>query len=138
MGFILVDAGEEYLMKNGFDGATIDTGLYNDNTDSISETDIDPSTAISTEPTGSNYSRISNTPTAADYSGDWGIEYAGSYTTDDSTQTVDGAFGVINFQSDDASQGSANDNLVYTAGLSQSRDLSQIDTLDLTVTVTVT
>lgn len=136
MAFQLVDAGEEYLMKNGFGGASIDTGLYNDSTDAIAETDADPSTAITTEPSGANYARQSSTPSASDEAGDWGISYSVSFTTDDSSSTVDGVFALINFNSTDSAING--DNIVYTAGLSQSRDLSQIDQLDVTVTVTVT
>lgn len=137
MAFQLVDTGEEYLMKNGFDAAPVDTGLYLDGTDAITETDVDSDTAITTEPTGAAYARQDNTVAASDISGDWGITYSVSFDTSDSSENVDGIFAETNFTSDD--QGSVSGNwILYTAGLSQQRDLSQIDTLNVDVTVTVT
>lgn len=132
MSFILTDIGEEYLMENNANGETVKVGLYNDSTDAI--TDTDNLSAITTEPTGSNYARQSSTVTTKQISGDFGFDNDSKLTfdTSDSTQTVDGAFVVINFQSDTvAGDTSASDNLVGTAALSQSRNLSDIDTLEI-------
>lgn len=138
MSYILTDLGEEHFTKNGLQ-VSFDFGLYYDNTDAVSETDDLP---LSTEPTGSAYGRQSVTVGSAetqDLSGDWGFQVSTSFDTSDSSQTVDGTFGVVNFQAEDTSDGSANDHLHHTAGpFSQDRDLSQIDTLDVTITVTVT
>lgn len=136
MSFILVDLGEEYIMKNGFDGASISNGLYDDSTDLIADTD--DLAAITTEPAGAAYARQAVTASASDISGDWGITYSISFDTSDSTVSVDGVFAVINFLASDTGDASATDHLVYTAGLSQARNLSDIDTLNVDVTVTVT
>lgn len=147
----LHDTGEEYIIRKTFteDLGTVtgvDIGLYNDSTDALA--DSDDVGAITTEPAGSNYGRISlsfgtGDFTAQDTSGDWEAVFsdAGSdltYTTDDSSQTVDSAFVVVTFQANDTGDGSQQDHLLFTLDLedsqgnSVSRDLSQIDTLDLT------
>lgn len=132
MSFILTNIGEEYLVENAANGETIKVGLYNDSTDSIA--DGDNLSAITTEPTGSNYARQSTTVTTKQISGDFGFDNDSKLTfdTSNSSQSVDGSFVVINFQSDTvAGDGAAADNLVGTAALSQTRDLSDIDTLEI-------
>lgn len=116
-------------------GKTFDIGLYNDSTDSLSDTsDV---ADITTEPAGSAYSRQSDAATdfTASLSGG-DIQIAGTTQTfdvSDSTQTVDSVFVVVNFTSDIvSSDGSATDHLYYTNALDQSYDLSQFDsTVDL-------
>lgn len=55
-----------------------------------------------------------------------------SFDTSNSSQTVDHAAFIVNFQSDTvAGDGSTTDNLIGYVDLSQSRDLSQIDTLNI-------
>jgi hypothetical protein len=131
MSRILTDLGEEYLIKNSVSGITFTVGLYNDSTDSISETD--DLSAITTEPSGGAYARQSDTFTAADLSGDWGTDNDSqlSYDTSDSSQTVDSYFIMVSFQASDTGDSGANDHLLLTGALSQSRDLSQIDTLNI-------
>lgn len=132
MSYILNDIGEEWYTETAINGSTVIVGLYNDGTDAI--TDTDDLAAITTEPSGSNYARQSDTVTVADISGDWGFQNDNQITfnTSDSSQTVDGAFMVVNFDSDEAGDGgTATDHLVATAQLSQSRDLSQVDELNI-------
>lgn len=131
MAYILNDLGEELVMKNNMDGLTHNVGLYNDSTDAI--TDTDDLGAITTEPSGAAYARQSSIYSVADISGDWGFDNDSKLTYDvsDSSQTVDGSFLVHNFQAVDTSDGSAQDHLIGTAALSQSRDLSQVDTLEI-------
>jgi hypothetical protein len=140
---ILTDLGEEYLIKNGFDGATVIVALYNDATDNLGDTD--DIAAITTEPTNTNYARQSSTVSAADLSGDWGFENDSTLTFDFSDQTtsetVDTAAYIVNFQAVDTGDAGANDHLVATGALSQDRDIGSIDTLefaagDLELTVT--
>lgn len=129
---LLTNVGEEYVVENNADGETIIVGLYNDSTDTLGETST--LSDITTEPTGSNYSRQSGTVTTEQFSGDFGFDNDAqlSFDTSDSSQTVDSFFVVINFQSDSvAGDGAAADNLVAAGDLSQSRDLSQVDTLDI-------
>lgn len=132
MSYILNDIGEELLMKNNMEGLSHDAGLYNDSTDAISDTD--DLAAITTEPSGAAYARQTDTYSVSDISGNWGFDNDSKLTYDvsDSSQTVDGSFLVHNFASTDAGDGgTATDHLIATAALSQSRDLSQIDTLEI-------
>lgn len=135
MANLLTDVGEEYLIKNGLDSGTSTwaVGLYNDSTDTIADTDEDPATDITTEPSGGSYARQSDNFSPSDLSGDWGSDNDSqlTYNTSDSSQTVDSWFLVINFNSSDASDTSPSDHIIATGALSQSRDLSQIDTLNL-------
>ena len=129
---LLTNIGEEWLVENNADGATITVGLYEDATDTLGEgSDL---ADLTTEPTGSNYARQTGTVTTAQISGDFGFDNdnALSFDTSDSSQTVDAAFVVVNFQSDTvAGDGSAQDNLVAAGDLSQSRDLSSVTTLEI-------
>jgi len=117
-------------------GDTFDIGLYNDSTDSLSDTsDVGD---ITTEPAGSAYARQSDAATdfTASLSGG-DIQIAGTTQTfdvSDSSQTVDSVFVVVNYASDVVSSdgGTATDHLYYTNALDQSYDLSQFDsTVDL-------
>lgn len=128
--------GEEYMQDLVINsGDTYDIGLYNDSTDSLSDTsDVGD---ITTEPAGSAYSRQSDAATdfTASLSGG-DVQIAGTTQTfdvSDSTQTVDSVFVVVNFTSDlVSSDGSATDHLFFTNALDQSYDLSQFDsTVDL-------
>jgi hypothetical protein len=128
---LLVDLGEEYLMTNGFDSITVEVGLYNDATDGLADgSDVSD---ISTEPSNTNYARQSVTLSAADISGDWGVQNGSQFEFDFSDQTasedIDTAFIVQNFQADDTGDASANDHLIANPALSQTRDVGSIDTL---------
>lgn len=132
MAYILTDIGEEWYTETALNGVTVTVGLYNDTTDTIADTN--DLAAITTEPTGASYARQSDTVTVADISGDWGFDNDTKITfdTSDSSQTVDSAFFVINFDSDEAGDaGTPADHLVATAALTQSRDLSQVDELNI-------
>jgi len=117
-------------------GETFDIGLYNDSTDSLSDTsDVSD---ITTEPAGSAYSRQSEA--ATDFTASLvtdDIQIAGTTQTfdvSDSSQTVDSVFVVVNYASDIVSSdgGTATDHLFYTNALDQSYDLSQFSsTVDL-------
>lgn len=129
---LLTDIGEEWLVENNTNGATITVGLYNDATDTLTDTSV--LADITTEPAGSAYARQSDTVTTTQISGDFGFDNDSlvSFDTSDSSQTVDAAFIVVNFQSDTvAGDGSAQDHLIAAGDLSQSRDLSQVDTLEI-------
>lgn len=139
MGYILTDLGEEHFVKNGLK-VSFDFGLYDDGTDAI--VDTDDVGAITTEPSGSAYARQSVTISSTevqDLSGDWGFQVTVTFDTSDSSQTsIDGTFGVVNFQAEDTGDASAQDHLHHTAGpFGTERDLSNVDTLDVTITVTV-
>lgn len=132
MASILTDLGEEWMITNNLDSASVDVGLYNDSTDSIS--DSDDVADITTEPSDGNYSRQSDVAvSASDIGGDWGIDNDGTVTFDVSGTTgdVDSYFFVVNFQANDTNDGSATDHLVVTGSLSQSYALSNLDTLEI-------
>lgn len=140
MSYILVDLGEEHFVKNGLQ-VSFSFGLYSDGTDAVSDTDDLP---LSSEPDNANsYARQSATIGASetqDLSGDWGFQVTVTFDTSTNTETgIDGTFAVVNFTAEDTGDGSAQDHLHSTHGpFGTTRDLSNVDTLDVTITVTVT
>lgn len=129
---LLTDLGEEWLVENNADGATVSVGLYRDSVDTLDDTSDIPD--ITTEAAGSNYARQTSTVTTKQISGNFGFDNDAqlSFDTSDSTQTVDHGFVVVNFQSDTvAGDTTAEDHLIAIGSLSQSRDLSQVDTLNI-------
>lgn len=132
MAAILTDIGEEWMIKNNLDSVSVDVGLYNDSTESVSDTDDLP---LSTEPSDGNYTRQTNEAlSAADISGNWGVDNDTTITFDvtNTTGDVDSYFFVFNFDSADAGDGgTAADHLVLTGSLSQTYALSNLDTLEI-------
>lgn len=141
MSYVLTDIGEEHFVKNGLQ-VSFSMGLYDDDTDAVSDTTDLP---LSSEADNANsYARQSVTigSTETDnYSGDWGFQVSVSFDTSTNSETsIDGTFAVVNFASEETGDGgSATDHLHSTHGpFGTQRDLSNIDTLDVTITVTVT
>lgn len=143
------DTGEEFKQKRIFRQDTlgtvssIDVGLYDDSTDSLTESnDIGD---ITTEPSDGNYSRQtinlddSNDITIAQVNGDIDISYDVTFDVTDTTGTVDSVFVVVNFQSDVVnSESSQNDHLLVSAALgSGSEDLSNLSSLSEEITDTL-
>jgi hypothetical protein len=130
---IITDLGEEQLIKNGYDALTVTVGVYNDSTDNVTESD--DLAAITSEPSNTNYSTASVTFTASDLSGDWGVDNDSQFTFDFSDQTssqnIDTFYIQYNFQAVDTGDGSATDHLIATAGMTQTRDIGSIDSLDV-------
>lgn len=127
---LTTDWGEEWYTDNNVDGATVTVGLYNDSTDAAGETfDVGD---LTTEPAGSAYARPSTTVTTSADGGDYGpiSDSQVSFDVSDSTQTVDAAFAVVNFQSSRAGDGSATDHIVFVDALSATYDLSQSSSPD--------
>jgi hypothetical protein len=124
--------GQEYDIKNGLDGATVDIGLYNDSTDNVQPSD--DLSAITTEPSNTNYGRNGLSLSAFRASSNWGANNNASFDFDFSDQTVseevDSAFLVITFQSEESGDGSQNDHLIATSALTQTRDIGSIDFLE--------
>lgn len=129
--------GEEFMQDLFINsGVTVSIGLYNDTTDSLTDTsDVGD---ITTEPSGAAYSRQSDAATdfsATLVSGD--VQIAGTSNTfdvSDSTQDVDSVFTVISFDSDLVSSdaGIDTEHLIFTNALDQTYDLSQFNsTVDL-------
>lgn len=129
---LLTDLGEEYVIKNGLE-TTVTVGVYNDATDALSDTsDIGD---ITTEPSNTNYSTVSATFSAADLSGNWGVDNDSLFEFDFSDQTtseeVDTAYVTISFQAEDTGDGSATEHLIANPALTQTRDIGSIDTLEV-------
>lgn len=132
MAAVLTDLGEEWMIKTNLDTASVDVGLYNDTTDGIG--DSDDVSSITTEPTDGSYSRQTGVAvSASDISTNWGIDNDNTISFDVSgtTGTVDSYFFVANFQASDTSDSTAQDHLVLTGTLSQSYDLGNVDSLDI-------
>lgn len=137
---MLTDIGEEYLMDilagNETPVSSIEIGLYN-SSDALAETnDVGD---ITTEPTGASYARKSaSLPSDVSVSidaGDYKMAMTATKTfdTSDSSVSVDQYFVVVNFDSDEASDGgTATDHLFWTQSLDQTYDLDSIDDFDLT------
>jgi len=129
---LLTDIGEEFVVENNLDGVTVTVGLYEDATDSLGETNT--LSDITTEPTGSAYARQSSGVSTLQISGSFGFDNDTTLTfdTSDSSQTVDAAFYVVNFTSDTiAGDAGATDHLIAAADLTQSRDLSSVDSVEV-------
>lgn len=133
---LLTDIGEEWYTENNLDGASVTVGLYSDSTDALTDTSTlsDISQDGTSEPQGTSYAAQSTTVTTLQISGNFGFDNDSTLTfdTSDSSATVDAAYIQVNFQSDTvAGDTSTADHLVAAGDLSQSRDLSQIDTLEI-------
>jgi hypothetical protein len=129
---IVTNIGEEWLIDEAQEGATLTVLLYDDSTDAIGESD--DLSAITTEPGGSAYARQSDTIATLQISGDYGFDNDNkiSFDVSDSSSSVDTVGYVANFDSSVAGDGgTASDHLVATAALSQTRDLSNYDTIDI-------
>jgi len=128
----LHDTGEEYY-QDKLDGETFTIGLYDDATDGLTD-DLDVGD-ITSEPSDGNYARQNGEPfSTAKQDTDWTLtnDNQVSFNVTDTTGTVDSYFIVVNFDSDDAGDGgTARDHLLATGALSQSYDLSNLDTLNL-------
>jgi len=129
---LITNIGEEYLIENNAQGATVKVALYDDTTDGIS--DSSTLSDITTEPGGASYERQSSSVTTRQIGSDFGFDNDSklSFDTSDSSNTVDTAAFIINFNSDSvAGDSSPTDHLIGVADLSQSRDLSQIDIVEV-------
>jgi hypothetical protein len=136
MSHILNDLGEEYALETALEGTSISVGLYHDVNNSVTIGDTSDIGDIEgdTEPSSGNYARQTDTFTLIDNaSNNWQAVNTNTISFDvtDTTELVDSYFVVVNFQADDTGDGSATDHLILTGALSQERDLSQIDTLEV-------
>lgn len=135
MSYQLSQYGEEYVYSNNVDGASLTVGVYNDSTDTI--TDTDDVSAITTEPSNTNYSRQSDTfsvenPTGSDVVINNDAQLTFDFSDQSTSETVDSYFVVVSFTSDVvAGETAASTHLIYTGPLSQSRDIGSIDTLNI-------
>lgn len=129
---LLVDYGEEYLMKNGVDGASITVALYDDSADSLSDTSDEPD--ITSEPSNGNYSRQTDTVTVEQNgSGNWEFNNDSQLSfdfsdIDTSGDTVDTAAILIDFNA--ASDGSQVTHLISNPALGTSHNTADVDFIE--------
>lgn len=115
---------------------SVQISLFNDSTDALSDgSDVGD---ITTEPSGSAYAKQSASIDTSDFtnsdsSGDWQTTIADqTFDTSDSSQSVDAYYIVVNFDSDDTSDGgTATDHLFWSGNLDQTYDLGSVDSLTL-------
>jgi hypothetical protein len=117
----LHDEGELLVLNSAFDGRTVEVGLFDNSTDSLTESD--GYSAITTEPGGSDYSPASvSSPSVSQTSGTTTVEMGNlTYQVSDATTSVNYVY------VKDVSSG----DLIFTNSLDQAYDLNSIDTLDL-------
>lgn len=138
---ILTNIGEEWIMKTDVSGVSqVTVGLYNDGTGASASNPTEATDLLDAEgpdqdePDGNDYARVTNVDiTTAKLGTDWGFDNDSqiSFNVSDATTTVNAYFIVVNFNSTEAGDTMATDHLIATGALSQSRDLSQIDTLNI-------
>lgn len=131
MGYVLTNIGEEWYTETAINGSTVIYALYNDTNDSIAVTD---DVSAITEPSGTDYSRQSDTVSVSDMGGDWGFDNDNTVTfaVGDASMTVDSIAMIVNFDSDHAGDGGTEtDHLIATAALDQSYDLSQSNEVNI-------
>lgn len=148
MGQQLTVTGELYMQESSWRTdditrpGTIDVTVYNDSTDSISDTNN--LADITTEPSGGSFSRQSvsldtgtGTKISISENGSNNVEAVAdqvSFDTSDSSQSVDGYAWIANFDATQVTGGNNGDNLILTGSLSQTYDLSSVDTLNVSNT----
>lgn len=134
---LLTDLGEEYMISNGLEAASVEVGLYNDSSDGLADnSDV---ADVSTEPANASYARQSVTFSKGDMSGNWGVDNDSQFIFDftdvvkgdANDQDVDCAFVTVGFQADDTGDGSVNTHLIANPSLSQTRGIGSIDTLEV-------
>lgn len=121
---LLLNSGEEAMVKDGLDGDVVEVGLYHDNTDDLDEESITDD--ITSEPDNDNYAR-QDTLLNADFDGsNWGVENGDELVFDFSDTTeqtdVDCAFVLLDGE------------LIANPSLSQRREIGSVDTLDISTT----
>lgn len=141
MSYGLSDYGEEFMIRKTFlenlgSVTSVQIGLYNDTTDAL--TDSDDTGAVTTEPSGTAYGKISKDFGTTDFTGQMpGTEVEAIISdhdfdlSDDTSGSVDSYFLTITFQANQVSSDSAQTtHLVARGALEQSYDLASVDTLN--------
>lgn len=133
MADILTNLGEEYMIKNDWRTTAVTFGMYNNATDLLSDTS--DMASITTEPADGNYLRQSATISDTEVQsigGDWGWVVTVQFDVTNTTGSVDACFAMVNFTAEETADAGATDHLVAAAFLSQTRDLANYDTIDVT------
>lgn len=146
MGDHLTEAGELFMQRSSWRTdqitrpSSITLGLHDDSTDTIADTDALPGNL--TKPDGGSYSdnTLSLDGTDIDVSqngsSNWEMTNGAeqSFDTSDSSNTADSYFYLANFDATATTNGQNGDNIIITGSLSQSYDLSNVDTLKISST----
>lgn len=131
MADLVTNIGKEYVFDVNQDTDSVELLLYSDATDALTESD--DLAAITTEPdTAQTYARQSSAIQTLSINTNYGFDNEADYVFDVSgnSETVDAAGLVANFDSSVAGDGgTATDHLIAAAFLTQTRDLSEFDTL---------
>ena len=137
---ILTDRGEEWLLKTDISAvSSVTVGLYNDGTgasasDPDDTTDLtDPEDPTNDQPNGGSYADVSANITTASLGGNWGFDNDAqlSFDVSDSTNTVNAYYILATTTNLTGDATGGTQHLMATGALSQSRDLSQITTLNI-------
>ena len=118
---------------DGSGASTVSIGLYN-TTDNLA--DGDNVESITTEPSGSGYSRqsvaLGTDFTLSNVGGNWQAEANDVvFDTDDSIEDVNGYFVTVVFESDEAGDASPSENLVFSGDLDKQYDLDSVTTFTM-------
>jgi len=131
MADLVTNVGKEYVFDVDQDTDSIELLLYSDATDSLTESD--DLSAITTEPdTAQTYARQSSAIQTKSINTNFGFDNEADFVFDVSgnSENVDAAGLVANFDSSVAGDGGTpTDHLIAAAFLTQTRDLSEFDTL---------
>lgn len=134
---LLTNAGEEWYTVHDVPTLTITVGVYNDGShssgDNLGETsDIGD---VTTEPTNTNYARVSETVSGTTVSGRYGVDNDNSFSFNfsdvTSEQWVDTFLVLYSFQSARLGDGSSTLHLVANPAMSTDRDIGSMDSLDV-------
>jgi hypothetical protein len=131
MADLVTNVGKEYVFDVDQDTDSITLLLYSDATDALTESD--DLSAITTEPdTAQTYARQTSAIQTKSINTNFGFDNETDFVFDVSgnSENVDAAGLVANFASSVAGDGgTATDHLIAAAFLTQTRDLSEFDTL---------
>ncbi len=121
------------VFGSGSGATTVSVGLYNTSDDLADSSNV---SSITTEPAGAGYARQSVT-LDSDFSfgtsgGNWETVMADAvFDTDASTESVNGYFVTVDFQSEEAGDTEVSENLVFSGDLDQTYDLGSVTTFTM-------
>jgi len=113
---------------SGSGATTVDVGLYNTSDGLADDEDVGD---ITTEPSGTGYARqtvsLGVDFTFQNNGGDWETVISDTvFDTDDSTESVDGYFVTVVFESEETGDTSPQEHLLFSGELSQEYDLGSV------------
>lgn len=133
---LIFNTGEELLVKEGFDGKTVEVGLYNDSSDDLGEFAALSNVTTEPDPSTTNYARETITLSAAEnvdnnFVGENSeqilFDFADIVQGSAEAQDVDAAFVVYN----DPDNSSFNDILVANPSMTTIRNTAAFDELEI-------